>query len=199
MAKYTVFESTNMASTKYAERIFDAVADKDIENGTFGYLNGLADGESVIYNFVAGYKKGEDIVVVDNPAWTEDESKITNQRRDKYINEAGVPFRVRSIKKRDEFAVTIEGITEATRTLLTNPTNKDAPIYLTIDENTGKLVASTTTKATVAETADDSTDTSIDFEATIMRKRMVGGLLSTPLRNYGYSNPIYEAKITTLK
>lgn len=198
MAKYTVFESTNMASTKYAERIFDAVADKDIENGTFGYLNGLADGESVIYNFVAGYKKGEDIVVVDNPAWTENESKITNQRRDKYINEAGVPFRVRSIKKRDEFAITIEGITEATRTLLTNPTDKDAPIYLTIDENTGKLVASTTTKATVAET-DDSTDTSIDFEATIMRKRMVGGLLSTPLRNYGYSNPIYEAKITTLK
>ena len=49
---YTVFESTNMASTKYAERIFDAVSTEDIENGTFGYLDGLADGEDVTYNFV---------------------------------------------------------------------------------------------------------------------------------------------------
>lgn len=188
MAKYTVFESTNMASTKYAERIFDAVADKDIENGTFGYLNGLADGETVIYNFVAGYKKGEDIVVVDNPAWTEDESRITNQRRDKYINEAGVPFRVRSIKKRDEFAVTIEGVSEATRELVSGAVDfSDAPIYLTIDAKTGKLVAS------------ENKVTDADFEATVMRKRIVGALLSTPLRNYGHSNPIYEAKVTTLK
>ena len=188
MAKYTVFESTNMASTKYAERIFDAIADQDIENGTFGYLNGLADGETVIYNFVAGYKKGEDIVVVDNPAWTEDESRITNQRRDKYINEAGVPFRVRSIKKRDEFAVTIEGVSEATRELVSGAVDfSDAPIYLTIDAKTGKLVAS------------ENKVTDADFEATVMRKRIVGALLSTPLRNYGYSNPIYEAKVTTLK
>ena len=79
MAKYTVFESTNMGSTKYAERIFDAVAEKDIENGTFGYLDGLADGESVIYKFVEGFKAGEPVVVVDNPAWKEDESKITKQ------------------------------------------------------------------------------------------------------------------------
>lgn len=188
MAKYTVFESTNMASTRYAERIFDAVADKDIENGTFGYLDGLADGETVIYNFVAGYKKGEDIVVVDNPAWTEDESRITNQRRDKYINEAGVPFRVRSIKKRDEFSVTIEGVSEATRELVSGTVDfSDSPVYLTIDTSTGKLSAS-------AEKTDDT-----DFEATVLRKRISGALLFTPLRNYGYSAPIYEAKVTTLK
>lgn len=188
MAKYTVFESTNMASTKYAERIFDAVADKDIENGTFGYLDGLADGETVIYNFVAGYKKGEDIVVVDNPAWTEDESRITNQRRDKYINEAGVPFRVRSVKKRDEFAVTIEGVTKETQKAVSDITNfSDTPIYMTIDKDTGKLIAS---ENKVADA---------DFEVTVMRKRIVGALLSTPLRNYGYSNPIYEVKVTTLK
>lgn len=187
MAKYTVFESTNMASTHYAERIFDAVSDKNIENGTFGYLDGLADGETVIYNFVAGYKKGEDIVVVDNPAWTEDESRITNQRRDKYINEAGVPFRVRSVKKRDEFSVTIEGISEATRELVSGTVNfSDTPIYLTVDAKTGKLVAS------------ENITADADFEATVMRKRTIGALISTPLRNYGYSNQIYEAKITTL-
>ena len=126
--------------------------------------------------------------MVDNPAWTEDESRITNQRRDKYINEAGVPFRVRSIKKRDEFAVTIEGVSEATRELVSGAVDfSDAPIYLTIDAKTGKLVAS------------ENKVTDADFEATVMRKRIVGALLSTPLRNYGYSNPIYEAKVTTLK
>ena len=65
MAIYTVFESTNMGSTHYAERIFDAVATTDVENGTFGYLDGLADGESNIYKFVAGTKEGEPVVVVD--------------------------------------------------------------------------------------------------------------------------------------
>lgn len=197
MAKYTVFESTNMASTKYAERIFDAVADKDVENGTFGYLNGLADGETVIYNFIPGYKDGEDIVVVDHPAWTEDESRITNQRRDKYINEAGVPFRVRSVKKRDEFAITIEGITSATQKIVTDVTDfREDTINLTIDSTTGKLVAE---KYVAPTTPPTTTPTEPNFKARIMRKRIVGALLSTPLRNYGYSNPIYEAKVTTLK
>ena len=41
---YCVFESTNMGTTKYAERIFDAVFTEDVENGTFGYLDGLEDG-----------------------------------------------------------------------------------------------------------------------------------------------------------
>ena len=58
---------------------------------------------------------------------------------------------------------------------------------MTIDAKTGKLVAS------------ENKVTDADFEATVMRKRIVGALLSTPLRNYGYSNPIYEAKVTTLK
>ncbi|WP_455717767.1 hypothetical protein [Anaerosporobacter sp.] len=74
MAIYGVFESTNMKSTKGAERIFDCVSDVVIENGTFGYLNGLATGESVVYNFAKGTSAGKTIVVVDQPAWTEDES-----------------------------------------------------------------------------------------------------------------------------
>lgn len=187
MAKYTVFESTNMGSTKFAERIFDAVSDKDIENGTFGYLEGLADGESVIYKFKAGFKAGEPVVVVDNPAWKEDTSRLTNQRRDKYINEAGVPFRVRVVKKLDEFAVTIEGVTEATRNVVTGVSDFTAkPVYLGVDETTGKLIASLTK------------DEENPMIAQVMRKRMVGAVLSTPLRNYGYANGIYEVKVITL-
>ena len=115
---YTVFESTNMASTKYAERIFDAVAATDIEVGTFGYLDGLATGEVNTYNFVKGTKSGltiGDIVVVDNPVWTEDTSRITNQRKDKFIIPAGTRFRARVVRKNDEFAESIDGFTSAHR------------------------------------------------------------------------------------
>ena len=187
MAKFAVFESTRMSSTKYAEPIFDAVAENDIENGTFGYLDGLAEGESVIYKFVPGVKDGEPVVVVDQPAWTEDESRITKQRRDQFINEAGVPFRVRVVKKLDEFGITIEGITEATRKTVTDVTDfLTDEITLTIDSTTGKLVAA------------NSTDTTSGFKSRIMRKRMIGATLSTPIRTYGYANAIYEAKVVSL-
>ena len=183
MAKMTVFESTNMASTKYAERIFDAVAATDIENGTFGYLDGLATGETNTYSFVAGTKAGlkaGDIVVADNPAWSYDTSKITNQRRDKYIIPAGTRFKVRVVKKNDEFGISAEGITAASKT------NLDVDAYLTIDSSTGKLVASTTAASTPI------------MEAVVMRKRNVGNTLVTTAHTYGYTTTIYEAKITTL-
>lgn len=179
MAIYTVFESTNMGSTHYAERIFDAVATTDVENGTFGYLDGLADGESNIYKFVAGTKEGEPVVVVDQPVWTEDTCRITNQRKDKFINEAGTPFRVRVVKKNDEFAITAEGITSDSREQLKEKA------FLTIDD-TGKLKASATTTAKAI------------MEATVERKRITGGTIATAAHNYGYSRTIYEAKVKTL-
>ena len=189
MAKYTVFESTNMGSTKYAERIFDAVATDDIENGTFGYLNGLADGESVIYKFVKGFKAGEPIVVVDQPEWDEETygTRHAKMRRDNFIVKAGTPFRVRVIKKLDEFGITAEGITAASRSVVTGTSDfTETKVYLKIDNSTGKLVASTTEPDEVT------------FIAEIMRKRMIGGTLTTMIRNYGYANAIYEAKVTYL-
>ena len=59
---HTVFSSTNMASTKYAERIFDCVCDQDIDNGTFGYMEKLVDRN--IYKFVKGTKAGEKVLVL---------------------------------------------------------------------------------------------------------------------------------------
>ena len=179
MAIYTVFESTNMASTKYAERIFDAIADVDVENGTFGYLDGLAEGESVTYNFKAGTKAGEAVVVADQPAWDEDTCRKTNQRKDKFVIPAGTRFRVRVVKKLDEFAVSAEGFTPATRA------NADVDKYLTIDA-TGKLV--------VANSATEGAA----MNAKIMRKRVMGGVISTNAHNYGYSRIMYEVKVESL-
>ena len=179
MAIYTVFESVNMGSTRYAERIFDAVADVDVENGTFGYLDGLADGETHVYNFKAGTKAGEKIVVADNPAWNEDSSRTVNQRKDKYIIPAGTKFRVRVVKVNDEFGITVEGITAASRAKMA------VGAYLTIDA-TGKLVA-----------ADAASEGAV-MEAVVERQRMVGGSLVTAAHTYGYSKVMYEARIKSL-
>lgn len=187
MAIYNVFESISMGTTNYAERIFDAVSDVDIENGTFGYLNGLADGESNIYNFAVGTKSGESVVVADQPAWDEDTCRRTNQRRDKFVIKAGTPFRVRVVKVNDEFATAIEGVTAGTQSVVTAVTDfTTTNVYLTIDNATGKLVASTS-----------STDDAV-MEAKIERKRMTGGTLVTAANTYGYSKPLYEARIKTL-
>lgn len=188
---YTVFESTRLASTgRYSARIVDCVAATDIENGTFGYLNGLNEDGGVIYNFVAGTTDGlvaGDIVVADNPAWDVDESKITNQRKDKYIIPAGTVFRARIIEKNDEFAVSIDGITAATQSTVTGTTDfKTNAVYVTIDSATGKLVAS-----------GSNADTPI-MEGQIMRKRIAGGVVATSANNYGYTRIMYEIKVLTL-
>lgn len=180
MANYGVFESVNMKSTKYAERIMDAVAKEDIENGTFGYLDGLAEGEDVVYNFVAGTKAGEAVVVVDQPAWDCDTSRRVNQRKDKFIIPAGTRFRVRILAIHDEFGISKDCVTKDTQDVLA----KD--VYLTIDETTGKLVAST-----------ESTTYPI-MEAQVMRKRISGGSIVTAANSYGYTREIWEAKVKTL-
>lgn len=181
MSRYNVFETTNLGATHYAERIFDAVCSSDVENGTFGYLNGLATGYTHVYNFVPGTSEGAFIVVANNPAWTEDNARMTSQRRDKYIIPAGTPFRVFVIKKNDEFATAIEGVTTASKEAMA----KDA--YVTIDSSTGKLVASAS-----APTGSPA------FVGKVMRERIVGGTLATAAHNYGYATKLFTVKVETL-
>ncbi|MBQ4164574.1 MAG: hypothetical protein IJD87_05785 [Turicibacter sp.] len=179
MAVYNVFESTNMASTHYAERIFDAICDVDVENGTFGYLDELADGYSHIYNFKAGTKEGAFVVVADQPVWDEDTCRRTNQRKDKFVIEAGTPFRVRVVKERDEFAIAAEGFASDTRE------NADVNKYVSIDA-AGKLAV-----------ADAPVDGAA-MNGKIMRTRVMGGIVTTAVRDYGYSRKMYEIKVESL-
>ena len=180
----TVFESTNMASTKYAERIFDCVCDENVENGTFGYMGELVDRN--MYKFVKGAKAGEKVLVVDQPAWDEDTSSVLNQRRNHFYIPAGTPFRARVVKVNDEFGITIEGISSATQTVVTEQTDfMKNDVFLTVGDD-GKLVASTS-----------STEGAV-MEARVERKRLMGAKLVTPLRQYGSDNFMYEARIKTL-
>lgn len=174
MAVYAVFESTNMASTHYAKRIFDAVCDAPVENGTFGYLEVVENEGGVIYKFIAGTKEGCEVVVADQPVWTEDTSRMTNQRKDKFVIEAGVPFRCRVVARDDEFALSPEGFAGEPAV------NK----YVSIDGN-GKLA--------VADAPVDGV-----MVGKIMRKRQIGSTFVTNVREYGYARMMYTVRVETL-
>ena len=102
-------------------------------------------------------------------------------RRDKFVIPAGTRFRVRVVAKNDEFGITIEGVTPATRDKM------KLGAHLTIDETTGKLVAS--------ETAAGGSPV---MEAVVERKRIVGGTLATAAHNYGYANEMFTARVKVL-
>ena len=181
----TVFWSSNMRATHFAERIMDAVCDEVVENGTFGYLEAQVD--SHIYKFVKGFKVGEPIYVASNPEWQYDDSRLTSQAKHKFVIEAKTPFRAFALHKGDEFGISLEGITPATQEMVKTTTDFiNNNVYLTVDETTGKLVASATRKEDAV------------MEARIMRKYITGNTLVTPVRTYGRDSAIYEAKINVL-
>jgi ribosomal protein L21 len=177
---YGVIESTNMKSTKKGGgRVYDAVATTDIENGTVGYIDELATGETHIYNFHKGLPEsvvGKTIVIVDQPAWDADESHSVNQRRDKFICKAGVSFRVRVLYKDDEFAVSIDCFAQASQK------NADVDKYVTVDTD-GKF------------TINDSVVEDAVIEGKIMRTHNQGATLVTTANTYGYQRKLYTIKV----
>lgn len=175
----TIFESGLLGTTHYDGKIFDAVATGEIENGTFGYIDGLQTGSDTIYVFKKGTKAGEPVYVVDQPAWNEDNHHRVNQRRDNFTIPAGTPFRVRELKKNDKFGITIDGVTAASQSAM------DTGAFVTIDSTTGKLVA----KATATSGA--------TFEGVVEGKRTMGGTLVTTAHTYGHSAVMYKIRLVT--
>lgn len=175
MSIHTVCETTNLRAVHYAERIWDAVCDVDIDNGTIGYLDGQAVDGGVIYNFVAGAKEGAAPVLVHMPEWNPDTSNRLNQRKDKFYNEANIPFRCFTLKAGDEFALSTEGFSGT----------PEVGKYVSIAAN-GKL-----------EVADAAVEGAV-MVGKIMRKRSIGSTLVTPLRAYGYERMMYTVKVESL-
>lgn len=175
MAVHTVCETTNLRAVHYAERIWDAVSDVDIDNGTLGYLDEVSVEGGVIYNFKAGTMEGKKPVLVHMPEWTEDTSNRLNQRKDKFVNKSGIPFRAFTLAEGDEFALSAEGFVG------------DPVIgkYVSIDTN-GKLAIA------------DAPVEGAAMVGKIMRKRQIGSTLVTGVRTYGYSRMMYTVKVETL-
>ena len=174
MAVHAVCETTNLRAVHYAERIWDAVSNVNIDNGTLGYLENKEDG-GVIYDFKAGTKEGAPVVLVHMPEWTEDTSRMTNQRKDKFTNVANRPFRAFTLAEGDEFALSAEGFVG----------EPEIGKYVSIDTN-GKLAV-----------ADTPVDGAV-MVGKIMRKRQIGSTLITGVRTYGYARMMYTVKVETL-
>lgn len=172
---HVVAESSNLRCVHYAERIWDAVSTEDIDNGTFGYLNGLNVEGGVIYNFEKGTKAGAAVVMAHNPEWSADTSNRLNQRKDKFFIEAGVPFRAYTLHEGDEFAVSTEAFVG----------EPEAGKFVTINTD-GKLAVS------------DSAPEDAVMVGEIMRSRVIGSIITTAERNYGYSRKMYEVKVNSL-
>lgn len=172
---HTVCETSNLRCVHYAERIWDAVADVDVDNGTLGYLGDAAVEGGVIYNFNAGTSEGKAVVLVHNPEWTEDTSRMTNQRKDKFFVPAGVPFRAYTLHEGDEFALSTEGFVGT----------PEIGKYVSIDNN-GKLAVA------------DAPVEGAAMVGKIMRKRQIGSTLVTDARTYGYSRMMYMVKVESL-
>lgn len=175
MAIYSVCETTNLRAVHYAERIWDAKADVDVENGMLGHLGDLAEGETHTYSFVKGAKSGKQVVLVHNPEWTEDTSNRLNQRKDKFYVPAGVKFRAFTLSVGDEFALSKEGFVG----------EPEVDKYVSINEN-GKLAV-----------ADAPVEGAV-MVGKIMRKRQIGSTLVTPARSYGYARMMYTVKVESL-
>lgn len=172
---HTVCETTNLRAVHYAERIWDGVCDVDIDNGTIGYLDGQHEDGGFIYNFVKGVKEGMVPVLVHMPEWTEDTSNRLNQRKDKFFNEAGVPFRCFTLAVGDEFALSEHGFAGT----------PEVGNYVSVDAN-GKLAV-----------ADAPVEGAV-MVGKIMRKRQIGDTLVTGLRTYGYERMMYTVKVESL-
>ena len=175
MAVHAVCETTNLRAVHYAERIFDCVCDVDIDNGTIGYMDGLAEGYTHIYNFKAGTKDGAVMVLAHNPEWTEDTSCRLNQRKDKFFIPAGTPFRAFVIRVTDEFALSPEGFAG----------EPAVDKYVSVDGN-GKLAVA------------DAPVEGAAMVGKIMRKRQIGSTLVTNLRTYGYKRMMYTVKVESM-
>lgn len=169
-------ETTNLRAVHYAERIWDGISDVNVDNGTLGYLDGQFEDGSMIYNFKAGTKESAPVVLVHSPEWTEDTSRMTNQRKDKFTNVAGRPFRCYTLAVGDEFALSENGF-------MSTP---EVGKYVTIDAS-GKLAI-----------AGDTAPEGAQMVGKIMRKRQIGSTLVTGVRTYGYARMMYTVKVETL-
>lgn len=146
--------------------IVDAKVTAAIDNGNVGYVEG---GEFKTFTTDTIGKK--QVVILDTPAWDYDNSKIENQRPDAFVNEAGSIARARNIYLNDKFGLNKEAISG------TPAVGK----YL--------VLANGSTKLTVADEAVGT------FCAEIVEERVIGTTLATGARTYGYSYPLYIAKV----
>lgn len=183
-----VFESVNVGSTVRIDRILDCVCDQIIFNGVFGYIGEKVEGKTHVYKFIPGFKSGEKLVVVDQPAWTPNTNLISNQRRDKFLIPAGKTFRVRILSVGDEFAMSKEGFKDGEGSFLS------VGKYVYVDDQNGYPLHVANDVESIPEG---------NAYGVVTRQRMVGAALITDENQflddnlgYGRSRVMYDIRMT---
>ena len=171
MAKYGIFESTNLVATKFGAHIVDALVTEDTENGSVGYVK-YVDGVPTFTKFTADTIGKFEPVIVAQPAWSYDESYTKNQRANQFIVEANTTARCYTTVAMDKFSLSAEAI-------------KGTPAvgkYLVLEADSGKFAVSDTAAGA--------------YVAEIVATHMRGASLE--LKNgsvYGESTVMYEAVV----
>jgi len=140
MENYNVVETTNM----WGSKCLSFQATTDIENGMLIAKGDLVTGETDIYNATVPTTSDE-VYLVANPAWSYDDSSVTNQNEENFINKAGIAFRGYQLKKDNKFKIYSMAITPVTETK--DGVTKDVDVavgqYITVDGTTNKPKAVT--------------------------------------------------------
>ena len=82
---------------------FSLQSTTDIQNGAIVGKGDLVTGEKSVYTALDDYAAG--MYLVANPAWSYNDSSVTDQNEENFINKAGIPFRVYELKKDRKFKI----------------------------------------------------------------------------------------------
>lgn len=99
MNNYMTVETTNLIGCV----CYSLQSESDIQNGAIVGKGDLVEGERSIYKALDDYTDG--MYLVANPAWSYDDSCVTNQNEENFINVAGVPFKVYELKKDKKYTI----------------------------------------------------------------------------------------------
>lgn len=95
---YMVAESTLLTGHNFSFQ-----ATKDIQNGAIVGKGDLMTGEDSVYAALDDYSDGKYLVL--NPAWDYNDSRVSNQNEENFVNKTGIAFRVYSIEKDNKFKI----------------------------------------------------------------------------------------------
>ena len=96
---YMTVETTNLTGSV----CFSMQSEEDIQNGAIVGKGDLISGENSIYAAISDYTDG--MYLVANPAWNYDDSRLTNQNEENYINKSNIPFRTYRLEKDMKFKI----------------------------------------------------------------------------------------------
>lgn len=95
---YMVAESTLLTGHNFSFQ-----ATKDIQNGAIVGKGDLMTGEDSVYAALDDYSDGKYLVL--NPAWDYNDSRVSNQNEENFVNKTGIAFRAYSIEKDNKFKI----------------------------------------------------------------------------------------------